>query len=69
MIASAVTIKLPAHFAGKRVEVIVLPVEEDEQKPGQLERLLLATPTLSEDELQSYAQVREWMNQWIVSEF
>jgi hypothetical protein len=69
VIAGAVTIKLPAHFAGKRVEVIVLPVEEDEQRPGQLERLLLAAPTLSEDELQSYAQVREWMNQSTVSEF
>ena len=69
VIAGAVTIKLPAHFAGKRVEVIVLPVEEDEQRPGQLERLLLAAPTLSEDELRSYAQVREWMNQWTVSEF
>ena len=52
VIAGAVTIKLPAHFAGKRVEVIVLPVEEDEQELGELQRLLLAAPTLSDDELQ-----------------
>ena len=69
VIAGAVTIKLPAHFAGKRVEVIVLPMEEDEQEPLQLQRLLLAAPTLSEDDLQGFAQVRDWMNQWTVSEF
>ncbi len=69
VIAGAVTIKLPAHFAGKRVEVIVLPMEEDEQEPQQLQRLLLAAPTLSEDDLQGFAQVRDWMNQWTVSEF
>ena len=62
VIAGAVTIKLPAHFAVKRVEVIVLPVEEDEQDPGQLQRLLLAAPTLTDDELQGFAQVRDWMN-------
>jgi hypothetical protein len=50
-------------------EVIALPVTEGGTKSEQLERLLLAAPTLSEDELQSYAQVREWMNQWTVSEF
>lgn len=30
VIAGAVTVKLPAHFSGRRVEVIILPVEEDE---------------------------------------
>ena len=69
VIAGAVTIKLPAHFAGKRVEVIVLSVEENDREPQQLERLLLAAPTLSEEDLQGFAQVRDWMNQWTVSEF
>jgi len=31
-IAAAVTIKLPAHFAGKRVEVIILP-DHDQPAP------------------------------------
>jgi len=63
VIAGAVTIKLPAHFTGKRVEVIVLPVEENDQGPEHLQRLLLAAPTLSEDDLQGFAQVKDWMNQ------
>ena len=57
VIAGAVTIKLPAQFAGKRVEVIVLSVEENDREPQQLQRLLLTAPTLSEDDLQGFAQV------------
>ena len=71
VIAGAVTIRLPAHFFGKRVEVIVLPLgeTEDDQETGQLERLLLTAPTVSEDDLQEFHQVRKWMNQWTVDEF
>jgi hypothetical protein len=42
VIAGAVTVKLPAHFAGRRVEVIVLSVEENDRGPEHLQRLLLA---------------------------
>ena len=69
VVAGAVTVTLPAHFVGKRVEVIVLTVEENDHRSELLQRLLLAAPTLSEDDLQGFAQVREWMNQWTVSEF
>jgi hypothetical protein len=69
VIAGVVTIKLPADFRGKRVEVIVLPLEENDQEPQQLQRLLLTAPTLSEDDLQGFAQIRDWMNQWTVNEF
>ena len=69
VIAGAVTINLPAHFAGKRVEVIVLPVEEDNQESEQLQRVLLAAPTLSDDDLQGFSLVRDWMSQWTVSKF
>ncbi|MEI2690491.1 MAG: hypothetical protein V9H69_12630 [Anaerolineae bacterium] len=69
VIAGAVTIKLPAHFASKRVKVIVLPIEEDEQESGQLMRLLLAAPTLSDNDLRSYDQVKEWISQWTVNDF
>lgn len=65
----AVTVHLPLHFADKRVEVIVLALEEDETEPAQLQRLLLTAPTLSEDELQEFARAREWMSQWTVDGF
>ena len=69
VVIDTVTVKLPASFAGKRVEVIVLPMEDSEQESGLLESLLLTAPTLSEDDLQGFAQVRDWMSQWTVSEF
>jgi hypothetical protein len=69
VIAGAMTVKLPAHFAGRRVEVIVLPMEENGQESELLQSLLLTAPTLSDDELQGFAQVRECMNQWTFSEF
>lgn len=69
VIIDSVTVKLPAGFAGKRVEVIVLPLEDYEQEPGRLESLLLTAPTLSEPDLQAFEQVRDWMNQWTVSKF
>ena len=64
VVAGSVTIRLPVDFAAKRVEVIILPVEEAQTKPSQLQRLLLAAPTISEAELDEFAQTREWMNRW-----
>jgi len=63
VVADTVTIRLPAHFAARRVEVIVFPVAEDEQESRQLQSLLLTAPTLFEDDLQGFAQVRDWMSQ------
>lgn len=70
VIAGEVTIKLPDNFPTKRVEVIILPVEEnDGEKARSLSDFLLTGPTFSEEELQRLAQVREWMSQWDVKEF
>lgn len=49
--------------------VRVIDIEEDQDTQEQLRRLLLAAPTLSENDLQGYTQVREWMNQWTVNAF
>lgn len=67
VVAGVVTIELPPHFISKRVEVIVLPVDEDDHGSAELRRVLLAAPTLSEDDLKGYAEVRDWMSQWNVS--
>jgi len=64
VVAGSVTIRLPVDFAAKRVEVIVLPIEEVQPKSSRLQRLLLAAPTVSEVELDEFAQTREWMNRW-----
>lgn len=63
VVADTVTIRLPAHFAARRVEVIVFPVAEDKRESRQLQSLLLTAPTLFEDDLQGFTQVRDWMGQ------
>lgn len=69
VIDGSVTIHLPTHFTASRVEVIVLPIETTEDEPDRLQQLLLSAPVMSEDELQGFFHVREWMNQWTVNEF
>jgi hypothetical protein len=69
VVGGSVTIRLPADFAAKRVEVIVLPVEDAQPESSRLQRLLLAAPTVSEADLDAFAQTREWMNRWQMNEF
>ena len=68
-----VTIALPAAFQAKRVEIIVLPIDDldnEIQQPHQaLQSVLLAAPTLTDDELSEYENVQEWMNQWHAIDF
>jgi hypothetical protein len=69
VVGGSVTIRLPVDFAAKRVEVIVLPIEEVQPETLRLQRLLLAAPTVSEVELDEFAQTREWMNRWQMNAF
>lgn len=71
--SGVVTIALPATFQAKRVEIIVLPIDDldnEMQEPFQaLQSTLLAAPTLTYDELSQHENVREWMNQWRAIDF
>ena len=67
--SGSVTIDLPNTWRVKRVEIIILPVEETSNDDKSLSELLLEAPTLTEDDLQDYETAREWMNQWHIEEF
>ncbi|MCI0692352.1 hypothetical protein L0337_10165 [candidate division KSB1 bacterium] len=67
--SGAVTVALPVDFHAKRVEIIILAIEESNNGAQNLQDLLLAAPTLTDDELQDYEKVREWMSQWNVNDF
>jgi hypothetical protein len=67
--SGAVTVNLPAHFRAKLVEIIILPFEESKNGGSSLQELLLEAPTLTEDELQEFNRVRQWMSQWSVQVF
>lgn len=67
--SGAVKINLPADFHAKKVEIIILPIEESTNGEQSLQDLLLDAPTLTDDELYEYERVRDWMSQWNVNEF
>jgi len=58
--SGSIKIDLPADFQGKRVEIIILPIDESENGRQNLQDLLLEAPTLTEDELQEYKSIRDW---------
>ena len=59
-----VTIRVPNDFPSTRAEIIVLPVEESSKSTQQsLQEILLCAPTLTDEELRPFQEVREWMNQ------
>jgi hypothetical protein len=61
--SGAVTVALPVDFYARQVEIIILPMEESNGGAQNLQELLLAAPTLTDDESQEYEKVREWMSQ------
>lgn len=67
--SGVISVALPVNFQAQRVEIIILPIEEPKGKAQNLQDLLLAAPTLTDEELQEYDKVREWMSQWNVSDF
>ncbi|MEM7538574.1 MAG: hypothetical protein AAF639_40780, partial [Chloroflexota bacterium] len=43
--------------------------KKPEYKNKKLTELLLSAPTITDDELESYNNVREQMNQWTITKF
>jgi hypothetical protein len=73
-----VTITLPPDFRAKRVEIIILPLEEivevhaaaqAKEEQQQFQELLLKAPVLTADEFAEYDRIRKWINKWIVNDF
>ena len=67
--AGSIKIDLPAEFNAKKVEIIVLPIDETNNNEQSLQDLLLDAPTLTNDEFEKFDSVRDWMGQWNVKEF
>ena len=67
--AGIVTVTVPTNFPATRAEVIIVPIEDVTDRSQHLQQVLLNAPTLPEEELQPFFDVREWMNQWNVDTF
>ena len=59
--SGSVTIDLPADFQARKVEIIVLPIDEQDGERQNLSDLLLDAPTLTKDEVQACKRVRKML--------
>lgn len=69
VMSGSVKIDLPSDFQARKVEITIRAIEEPENGKETLKDLLIAAPTLTDDELQKYNDVRESMSKWQVQEF
>lgn len=67
--SETIMIRVPSYFLTKRVEIIILPIEEQPEPQSYLQEVLLRAPILSDEDIQPFEHVREWMNQWNVNNF
>jgi hypothetical protein len=69
MQTGAMTIQLPADFPSNRAEIIILPLDDVPHNRQRLQDVLLHAPTMTDAELQPFAEAREWMSQWTIKTF
>lgn len=67
--SGSIHIDLPADFKAKTVEIIILPADEANSNGEDLQELLLAAPTITDEDFNEFKKVREWMNKWDINAF
>ena len=69
VINGSIQFKLPKDFIAKRVELIILPADEEPpvslpQKASDFEQFLLDSPEMSDNEYQAIAEKRQHLIKW-----
>lgn len=57
-------IKLPKDFDAKRVELTIIPLEDEPTPLSSFQQFLLDSPEMSDDEWQRIEEKRAHLNQW-----
>ncbi len=57
-------IKLPNDFDAKRVELTIVPLEDDAPQLSSFQQFLLDSPEMSAEEFQNIQDKREHLNRW-----
>ena len=64
VINGSIHIDLPKDFTAKRVELIILPADNDEQDNVAFQRFLLDSPEMTDEEFQAIEEKRGHLKQW-----
>jgi hypothetical protein len=57
-------IQLPKDFVAKRVELIIVPLEDEPNQLSSFQQFLLDSPEMSEEEFETIQEKRSHLNQW-----
>jgi hypothetical protein len=64
VINGVIHIQLPKDFDAKRVELTIVPLEDDTMELSNFQQFLLDSPEMSDEELQNIQDKRANLNQW-----
>jgi hypothetical protein len=64
VINGMIHIQLPKDFDAKRVELTIVPLEDESQQLSTFQQFLLDSPEMSDEEFQRINEKRAHFNQW-----
>jgi hypothetical protein len=64
VINGVIHIQLPKDFDAKRVELTIVPLEDDTTELSSFQQFLLDSPEMSDEELQNIQDKRAHLNRW-----
>jgi hypothetical protein len=65
VINGSIHVNLPRDFTAKRVELIILSVEDKETDNESFQQFLLDSPEMTDEELRAIEEKRQHLQQWI----
>jgi hypothetical protein len=64
VVNGAIHIILPKDFDAKRVELTIIPLEDEAPQLSTFQQFLLNSPEMTDEEFQSIEEKRGHLNQW-----
>lgn len=64
VINGSIHVNLPKDFTAKRVELIILAVDDNNPDTNNFKKLLLDSPEMTDEEYQAIQEKRRHLKQW-----
>ena len=64
VINGSIHVSLPENFTAKRVELIILSIDEDNTDSSDFRQFLLESPEMTDEEFETIQEKRRHLNQW-----
>jgi len=64
VINGSIHIDLPKDFTARRVELIILSIDDDHADSSDFQQFLLDSPEMTDEEFETIQEKRRHLNQW-----